>query len=176
MVMGFAPLKDRSEPPGMEGGLQRNCSAPDPSRPRTVPSWRVVAAAWRGRAPNGQGRLTGTANVCLVDAPSHKDVITAIVGASAALAGLTLVFLGLVVSAYQSLPGDVVTSVRRNLKSIAWPIFIVFTVGAVAIALGIVWLAVAGGTLVYAIALGLFGVELAGMVGVALMTIRRLLS
>jgi hypothetical protein len=36
----------------------------------------------------------------------HKDVVVALLGASAALVGLILVFVGLVVGAYGALAGD----------------------------------------------------------------------
>lgn len=42
----------------------------------------------------------------MIDAISHKDVAITLLGAESALAGLLLVFLGLVVRAYQGFAGD----------------------------------------------------------------------
>src|SRR4051812_33873660 len=115
----------------------------------------------RGGGEDARGRRRTTRRVLL---PTQQDVVTAVVGASAALAGMTLVFLGLIVTAFRALPGDTVQAVRARYRTLVWPIFGVFAVEAATIALGVMWLALAGGDLVYAFALVFFWIELAGMV------------
>jgi uncharacterized membrane protein len=70
----------------------------------------------------------------------HKDVVTAILGAAAALAGLTLVFLGLVVTAYQAASGSGSESVRDRYRGFAALILIAFVASIACVALATAWL------------------------------------
>src|SRR2546427_12927911 len=74
--------------------------------------------------------------------PTRKDVVIAILGASAALGGFVLVFLGLLISAYQAYPADTPQSVKSRQRQAAWPTLGAFslsigTIGAAALWLGV---------------------------------------
>jgi len=110
------------------------------------------------------------------DAPTRKDVVIATMGASAALGGLVLVFLGLVIASYQSLPRDTPASVKDSRKRPAWPVLGLFCVCVLSVALGFLWLLTPGGTALYAANTVAFAAELAGIVGVAIWTARQMLA
>ena len=71
--------------------------------------------------------------------PSQKDVVTAILGASAALGGFGLVFLGILISAYQGFPADTPKSVKDRRRRAVWPVLVVFALTIAEIALSLVW-------------------------------------
>jgi hypothetical protein len=70
----------------------------------------------------------------------HKDVVIALLGASATLVGLILVFVGLVVNAYIALPGDVGDDVRNPLRRMARVTLVPFGLGLIQIAAATFWL------------------------------------
>ena len=70
----------------------------------------------------------------------HKEVVVALLGASAALVGLILVFVGLVVNAYVALPGEVGDDVRNPLRCMARVTVVPFGLGLIQISAGTVWL------------------------------------
>jgi hypothetical protein len=71
---------------------------------------------------------------------AHKDVIVAVLGAAAGLAGLVLVFLGIVVSTFQSYnPVDAAT-VRPGFRRDAQVILGSFSLGLVCVGLSVAWL------------------------------------
>jgi hypothetical protein len=94
--------------------------------------------------------------------PTDQDVVTAVTGASAALVGFLLVFLGALVAAYQSGLGQLRRDALRRFKLAGW-------------ATAIAWLAGPPKEALYDIVLGLFAAELAGLTAVALYTTWRLL-
>ena len=96
-------------------------------------------------------------------APTAKEVVLAVVGASAALAGLILVFLGVLVTSYQGLIGRLgITDVTlRRFKSAAWVSLAVFGVTLLDLFLGVLWLDQDGGHTLYRFLINLFYVELA---------------
>lgn len=106
--------------------------------------------------------------------PTDQDVVTAVTGASAALVGFLLVFLGALVAAYQSGLGQLRQQALRPFKVAGWATATVFLTGLATIALGIAWLADPGNAS-YKIVLGSFATELAGLTIVALYTTWRLL-
>jgi hypothetical protein len=91
--------------------------------------------------------------------PSDQDVVTAVFGAAAGLSGLLLVFLGIVVSAFQSYsaatPAAAVAPYRRAGRAI----LLAFLLGLATVAVSLTWLLSPGGTL-YTAAVVLFCVEL----------------
>ena len=85
-----------------------------------------------------------------------KDVIGAILGASAALAGFVLVFLGLIIASYQSYAGDVPEAVVRPFRAAGGVLL-----GAFALCLGVVivslaWMVAGGPSGTYGLVVALF--------------------
>lgn len=107
--------------------------------------------------------------------PTDQDVVTAVTGASAALVGFLLVFLGALVAAYQAGLGQLRQEALRRFKVAGWVTAAVFLVGLVTIALGIAWLGTEGSHGFYSTVLAFFGAELAGLTLVALYTTWRVL-
>lgn len=107
---------------------------------------------------------------------SHKDVIVAALGASAALGGFALVFLGLLISAYQSYSVDTPKTVRATRRRAAWTVFAVFPLCIATIGAALAWLAFSGGAVFHWIVVGMFATELAAMVAVAANAAVRLLK
>ena len=71
---------------------------------------------------------------------SHLDVMLALLGASAGLAGLVLVFLGLVASATASFPGGTMLTVVSSARRPAFAVLVSFGIGVVCVALATTWL------------------------------------
>jgi hypothetical protein len=109
------------------------------------------------------------------ETPEPRDVVVAILGASAALAGLILVFLGQVIAAYQGLPRDTPPSVRTRRKRAAPPVLLVFALSLGTVALCLAWLAAPGGAALYHVALWLFAADLLATFMVAIFTTLRML-
>ena len=106
----------------------------------------------------------------------HKDVVLAALGASAALAGLVLVFLGLVVGAYGGLAGDTPKSVKAPLRRTGLVVLTPFVLAVACMAASTAWLVLSGrGEGLYVATVALFVVQLAAIVGAALWTLRELL-
>ncbi len=70
----------------------------------------------------------------------HEDVIITVLGAAGALAGLILVFLGIVVTTYQSYSGAVPADIRNGFRQDAVLTLIPFTLGIACVCLSAVWL------------------------------------
>lgn len=106
----------------------------------------------------------------------HKDVVLAFLGASAGLAGLVLVFLGLVVAAYGGLAGDTPRAVKSSLRLTGGVIFIPFALAVACIAVSAAWLILlrTNQSLYVAVVL-LFVLELVALAGSAWWALRRLL-
>jgi hypothetical protein len=106
----------------------------------------------------------------------HKDVVLAFLGASAALAGLVLVFLGLVVAAYGGLAGDTPKAVRLPLRRTGRVVLAPFAAGTLCILSSGVWLVWPdGGGGLYVATVSLFLAQLVLLAGAALWTLRELL-
>jgi hypothetical protein len=74
------------------------------------------------------------------DAMSHEDVITTALAAAGGLAGLVLVFLGIVVTTYQTYPGDAGADILKGFRHDAILTLIPFTLGIVCVCISTVWL------------------------------------
>lgn len=105
-----------------------------------------------------------------------EEVITPVVSASATFASLTLVFLGIVVTAYQSYAADVPQRVRRPYQVDGGLTFAGFLVGVVTVAVGLAWL-VGRGTItgVFTTVLAGFAIQLVLTVVAAARVLRRVL-
>jgi hypothetical protein len=81
----------------------------------------------------------------LADAPVRKDVVLAVIGAAAAVGGLVLVFLALVVSAFKGFGAEVDVSIRARFERSIKGLFASFALSLASAGLGVTWLATRGG-------------------------------
>ena len=89
-----------------------------------------------------------------------KDVVLALLGASAGLAGFVLVFLGVIIATYQSYGGNVPAQVVRPFRATGGVLFGTFGFSLVTVTVCLVWLALGGPSALYGWAIGLFAVQL----------------
>lgn len=89
-----------------------------------------------------------------------KDVVGAILGSSAALAGFVLVFLGIVITSYQSYSGGVPGAVVRPYRAMGAALLATFGLSLVSVAVSLVWLAAGGPPGLYGWAIALFAAQL----------------
>ena len=95
---------------------------------------------------------------------SHQDVMTALLGASASLAGLLLVFLGFILSASGGLDEDVPVGVLKTLQRVSLVIIIAFAIGLSSVAASAAWIVTAPGhDPLYDVALSLFALQVVGL-------------
>ena len=86
----------------------------------------------------------------------HKEVVLALLGASAALAGFVLVFLGLIIASYQSYSGGVPEEVVKPYRLTGGALFGAFGFSLITVAVCLVWLALGGPSAIYGWTVGLF--------------------
>ena len=89
-----------------------------------------------------------------------KDVVVAILGAAAALAGFVLVFLGIIIASYQSYPGGVPEQVVRPYRVSGAALLGAFGLGLVTVAFSLLWLINGGSATLYVWSIALFAVLL----------------
>lgn len=104
-----------------------------------------------------------------------KDVVGAILGASAALAGFVLVFLGLIIASYQSYGGDVAAAVVQPFRTAGRILLAVFGLALGVVVVALVWMVGAGPTNTYGLVVGLFLALLAVVFAAAAWTARLVL-
>src|SRR5437879_12129099 len=85
------------------------------------PTWRASPYSWR-------------------ELIEPKDVVIAILGSSAALAGFELVFLGIIIAAYQSYSGSVPEHVVQPYRLTGTALLGTFAVSLVTGAISLLWL------------------------------------
>jgi uncharacterized membrane protein AbrB (regulator of aidB expression) len=102
------------------------------------------------------------------------EVVPAIFGAAAGLAGLILVFLGASVAAFQSYAGDVPAAATARFRHAAAWILGAFLLGLVVVAVAFAWL-LSPGRALRDVAVVLFAVELAATALAAVITARAVL-
>ena len=106
---------------------------------------------------------------------THQDVIVTVLGAAAGLAGLVLVFLGIIVTTYQSFPGD---TPDRVVSAYRWAGLLAlgtFALGIACVALASVWLLTWGNDYLYQAALAAFAAQLLLLLVTAGVVTRRVL-
>jgi uncharacterized membrane protein YhaH (DUF805 family) len=109
--------------------------------------------------------------------PAHRDVVISILGAAAALAGLTLVFLGMVISVYQNLSEATSERQRSNYRLLSALVLAAFVASILAVALATVWLiSFAEARALYVAVIVVFMFSLALLVMATVMVFRRLLA
>ncbi|MGP0029972.1 MAG: hypothetical protein ACLPVF_05660 [Acidimicrobiales bacterium] len=107
---------------------------------------------------------------------NHQDVMTAILEASATLAGLLLVFLGFILTASGTLGDDVAPAVHQSLHRVSLVLLIAFAIGLSSVAVSAAWLVTApGGEPLYDTALSLFALQIVGLAAATGWTVRGLL-
>lgn len=89
-----------------------------------------------------------------------KDVVLGALGASAALAGFVLVFLGIIIATYQSYAGNAPPSVVRPYRIAGITTFSTFGLSLVTVALCLVWLVSGGPTWLYGLTIAFFVVQM----------------
>jgi uncharacterized membrane protein len=102
------------------------------------------------------------------------EVVPAIFGAAAGLAGLLLVFLGVSISAFQSYAADVPAAATARFRRAGGWILGAFLLGLVVVAVGFAWL-LSPNRALRDVAAVLFGVELAATALAAVVTARAVL-
>ena len=104
-----------------------------------------------------------------------KDVVIAILGASAALGGFTLVFLGIVITSYQSYSGAVADQVLHPYRLSGTVLLGVFAVCLITVALSLLWLINGGSVGLYDVTIAVFALELVVVFGGAAWATRMVL-
>jgi uncharacterized membrane protein len=89
-----------------------------------------------------------------------KDVVLAVLGASAALAGFVLVFLGIIIAAYQSYSGGVPEHVVQPYRLTGTALLGTFGLSLVTVAVSLLWLLNGGSPTLYGWTIGLFALQL----------------
>jgi hypothetical protein len=107
------------------------------------------------------------------EAVAHKDIVLALLGASATIVGLILVFMGLVVSAYGSLAGDTPKPVKDRLRrTVGWTL-VPFGIGLAQIIAATIWL-LRPSCEAYSLAVMLFLATIVTLAVAAFWTLRKL--
>jgi hypothetical protein len=89
-----------------------------------------------------------------------RDVVLAELGAATALAGFVLVFLGIIIAAYQSYPGGVPQPVVAPYRRTGAALFSTFGLSLVTVIVCLLWLVLGGPAALYGWTVGLFFVQL----------------
>jgi hypothetical protein len=114
------------------------------------------------------------ARLVLADAPVRKDLVIATAGGAAALAGLILVFLGVVIVSYQAYPGGTPSRLLKPYRLAMGAILAAFALSLLCAGLGVAWLATGGGAgPLYELALWTFFLDLVAILAVAIGTTYR---
>jgi hypothetical protein len=104
-----------------------------------------------------------------------KDVVVAILGASAALGGFVLVFLGIVITSRESYSGATGDEVIRPYRLSGTVLLGAFGLCLITVALSLIWLINGGSTGLYDTTIALFAIQLVVVFGGALWTARMVL-
>jgi hypothetical protein len=105
-----------------------------------------------------------------------RDVVLGALGAAAGLGGLVLVFLGIIIAAYQSYAGNAPQSVVRPFRVAGAALFGTFGFSLTTVALCIVWLALGGPSWLYGWTVGFFIAQLVAVFLAAGWTTRMVLG
>jgi hypothetical protein len=105
----------------------------------------------------------------------RKDVVIAEIGAAAALVGFALVFLGILITTYQSLLGRIAAEKLARFKTAGWISLLVTLLGLASVVTSTAWLIAGGGKAFYVATLVVFFAELAAVVEVAVYSTWRVL-
>jgi hypothetical protein len=150
--------------------LEIDCSGSLPSPPRLVQEVRLHER--QEIAPSGKPdrwRL-------VFRRVSHDGVVLALLGASASLSGLLLVFLGFVVAVYGGLSDDGTDDARTKLGRAAFGLLIAFIIGLVCVATSTAWLVgFSHNQPLYDATVSFFALQLVGLTAATIWTLKELL-
>ena len=119
------------------------------------------------RAGAGGANLVRTRGYGATVSPAQKDVVTTVLGASAGVGGLVLVFLGILITTVGTYPGGTSDAVLRPYRLGAWASVGVFALSLAAVAVSLVWLAADQQHWLYVLVLVLFSCLLVAVFGLA---------
>jgi hypothetical protein len=108
----------------------------------------------------------------LANDPHPKDVMISVFGASAGVAGLVLVFVGVLITTVGMYPGGTSKSALRPYRVGAWAAIAAFGVSLITVALSLLWLAVNDSQVLYIGTLVLFGGLLVALFALAVAVTR----
>jgi hypothetical protein len=97
----------------------------------------------------------------------RKDVVIAEIGAAAAFVGFVLVFLGILITTYQTLLGQIAADKLARFRAAGRLSLLVALVGLASVVVSTSWLIAGGGKAFYVATLAVFFAELAALVAVA---------
>ena len=106
---------------------------------------------------------------------AEKDVVLAILGASAALAGFVLVFLGVIIASYQSYSGGVPAQVVAPYRTLGGILLGAFGLCLLVVFVCLMWLVDGGPDQAYGATVGLFVAELVAVFAAAIWATRMVL-
>lgn len=113
----------------------------------------------------------------LVAVGSHENVVTAVLGAAAGLAGLTLVFLGLIVSDYQGRAASFTDEGRTRYARLAALVLFAFATSMACVAVATAWLLGSHNVeALYVVVVVTFFASLVILLAVTLVVVHRLLA
>jgi len=104
-----------------------------------------------------------------------KDIVIAILGASAALGGFVLVFLGILITSKESYGGATGDDVIRPYRLSGTALLGAFGLCLITVALSLLWLINGGSLGLYDATIALFAIELVAVFGSALWSTRLVL-
>ncbi len=119
--------------------------------------------------------MTGPSLYSWATVVEPKDAVIAMLGASAALGGFVLVFLGIVITSYESYAGQVPEPVVHPYRTSGAVLLGTFGLCLVTVASSLIWIINGGTIILYDVTIILFAVELAVVFSSALWTTRMLL-
>jgi hypothetical protein len=133
-------------------------------------------------SPDGPGSTTARRDgerrraISIFGVSAHRDVVVALLEASASLSGLLLVFLGFVVNTYTGMASGTAAKARTSLERAAIGLLIAFVIGLSCVALATVWLvAQEGDEALFTATAWLFGVQLTGLAVATVWAIKAML-
>src|SRR5205807_3261213 len=129
----------------------------------------------RGRIAHRRGPGNRASLYSWRDLIEPKDVVVAILGASAALAGFVLVFLGVIIASYESYTGSVPEHVVQPYRTTGSALLGTFGFSLVTVAFCLLWLINGGSPSLYGWTIGLFAVQLVAVFGSAAWATRMVL-